>query len=372
MTLRKSSLGFLVTLGPIICAADQAVPSKAFIVRRLRHSEQLLPSAIAHYRLETVPSTSSDIDRVRQVLNARNDISDPRTHCTSDKIARSLSHSMVWKRKNEKELFEKLRRHTVTGQPIKEIEAFDGAVFRAITVGSAGPQAVLKKPDLPDDWHTRPEWTPFYLVFRRYSEPWSGVIVKSNDVQVTNDKIGDTAVIRVSVKTEGNQIIRRDDLFYDDDFRLVRRDKYGLVPIKESVVRLIERDDFRDFRSHVHPSGETVWFPYETAIQRVFGICPDGEPAIWCRSYVHIDKLEIAPEIPDSDFVPELPPNAIVKDELVTNAVIPVERQQVAWQGPAKTWDMQSWVMRLAVLTGACIIVSITVVWYRRRHRALT
>jgi hypothetical protein len=353
------------------CMIDQVVPSKELIIRRLRHSEQLLPTAVAHYRFEVVPSPPSDIERVRQVLKSRNNHSDPRLHCAGEKVVQSLSHSMIWKRKNEKELFEKSRKHSETGQPIKDVKAFDGAVVRAIKFGSGAPLAVLKKPDLPDEWHMQPEWSPFYLVYRRHSEPWSSVIERTKDVEVTNDKIGDIAVIRVSIPTEGDQIIRRDHLFYDQDFRLVRRDRYGFPPHAETAVRLMGREDFRDYRSHLHPSGETVRYPHETLIQYVFGICADGEPAVWCRAVVRVDHLDIAPEIPDSDFVPELPPNAIVKDELVTNANIPSERQQVAWQASTKTGD-SSWWTRLAILGGAFIMVSIAVVWYRHRIRRRT
>lgn len=333
--------------------AGEGLPSRGEVTRHFRHLEGLVEGASARYRFKVLPATRDDMRRIGELLKRRGLVGDPEKSCMNEKRAADASYSMIWKRHGDKEIQEQSMIDANTGQPVKIVTAFDGNALRVIHKGVGGVQAFLRDPEGPASWHQRVDHTPYHLMLRRRNQLWSTVISSSKAVEITADQIRGQSVFRVSVPVDGPAIVRRDDLVFDNSFRLVRRDRVGFVPGQETQERLIERFDFGDYRLFKDKSGESVWYPCVTNLTCAVGVSDDGEPAAWQRAEIALDSLELNPPVVDSEFVPELPANAMLIDEVSGSDVGKLGRAEVVWRPTERqrSWaDRKRWLVGIGLL----------------------
>lgn len=305
------------------------------VIEGLSRLENQVVSCDALYEIQCLP-TQPDMElRIREYLKQNGAESELNGFIYGQRIADKRHAICHWSGKSEKEIFRwldpKIKAERLTG-----VFAFDGLVVRKIGTLDDKPMAWIQTTQ-GAAWGVINRISPFSMIYKDFQIPFSQWVRSSPRVDVQQVQFGGRSATRVSYQMF-NVPDGRNELILDEFGRQVRRrcyDKFSRTRDKEP--RLCHVYDFTDYREFPRDNGESIWFPMRTLYTYVLGETPQGEPITYFTHDIRIHRIAFNIDIPDSEFVPELPPGVPVQDEVTGLGKVPPPDPVRLWKdGPAR------------------------------------
>jgi hypothetical protein len=285
------------------------------------------------------------------------------TLITTVELARKQTYSAKWWRNGEKERYDET--YPVWGHT--RTRAFDGNVVRELGRSGTRTNAGLRKLS-SSFFRNTVRHQPFALVFDLFEEPFFEVIGNGRDYKSESIKVGGESSLRLFVHHRSKPFGL--NCLIDSTGRLVEwsylsDDSSFDRPIKHHTCLLL------DYKGCADPSGEIIWFPQKVQF-RYFDVAKKDDPSIqWGAETITFRDVRFNIDIPDSQFVIDLPADAEIYDDVTGRGTLPAGTPLPAWTNPpqmnrSSTWSWQ-WIAGGVVLA-LCLLSLLVILLRRWRH----
>jgi hypothetical protein len=338
------------------------IPSQKEIAARLEHQERLVRTMKCEYTHVIYPTEAA-----QAVLLAKKYAKNPReakTLTQTADYARRATYSATWWRKGEKERWDE----TYPNSERTRSKAFDGNVVRDVEREKGRAGASLRRLETS---HLRDtvRHQPFALVYEFCDTPFSVVIRKGSDFFVEPIMLEGQSCHKVFVRNAKKEYCL---LFvFDQQGRMTEWSYLEPKSSKESPV-IRQTHSLLEYQDYADPSGETIWFPRKVHIRYFDPATKNGPAVVWGTETITFRDIRFNVEIPDAQFVIDLPADATVYDDVTGQGILPSGSALPAWENPPL--PVRSW--RWLWIGGAAFLVllalSLTLLAFRRRRAART
>jgi hypothetical protein len=328
--------------------AEDLRAKRAALVAQLRHQESLVRSAECEFECRRHPTRPEMIRRLRQFAGKDEKIF--QRYLLTEEMARQRSYTVHWWRKGVKERLE-TRQATAPADRPPVIKAFDGNVVRTVGQQAGSSKASITTTEKAH-WNSAQRTHPYAFLFEYLDHPFSKLVEKGKDFEYSTVQADGKTLERVRIADPENPAALSFVLFFDSDRRLVERQMWRLRRA-EKVKYIRERMVFENYTAYPEASGDTIWLPHKVHHHYYIEPLPDGSPIEWTWETITIHKIAFNVEIPDALFVPTLPPETQVRDDISGQGNIPVGTvSEKLWLDPPvdRPWWRRWWVWCLAPL----------------------
>jgi hypothetical protein len=252
-------------------------------------------------------------DRIHEVLRKRSEESELNSYLFSAREEDEVA-VQYWR----DGLRERTERNPLRAKPESKpaIEAFDGVHIRRLGYSERSNSWVGQIVSTSNAGrNVENRRTPFSFLFEFINTPYSDIIRDATSC--------DSELVTILGKKHTKLTVRPKEkyfpdfeLIFDDQHRLVERTlTYISAPTSKANARKWgQRQSFGDYRQHILPSGERLWFPWTVTYQEYMGELEDGSRAEHVGWRFQLENVSFNEEYPDDLFLIGFPEGSRIFD----------------------------------------------------------
>ncbi len=354
--------------GELSGARERTDVARTVVVDWLRRQESLVHSAECRYEVTRQPTSDEMIPLVKELCTRRGQ--DPAGNIVTEEDAKTKSHAVRWYRQGVKERQETSRADSKVRSVVRT-DTFDGQFVGTVNRSRDGAIMGTLKSVEQGHWQAHMAQPFSFLHEFVHQRPYSEVVQQASEFRSELLTDAGDRRLQVSLRDVGGGMSW--ELFFDDEFRLLRRE---LRINREGEANSVQEiHEFSDYGPYSHESGETIWYPHMADYRFYMGKL-DGTPVQWTGQTYRINEIQFNVELPDGLFSFTPPRHGQFNDRVTGLQVInSQDRVSTTARNPstARSASSTAWTTRWRFVVSALpllLIIGVLLAMASQRRRA--